>query len=152
MNFLREALRDFAPTRRWFGNEWGSGKGGGAVVGRAGGRKMMTTIPALDEAIEKAKKRSRAGKGEHTARVILPDKRVRAANADMEYLAGRLEDSDWKVRLAGVWGLGLIGSAGVVDHLVRALEDEDERVQEHARQILATVLGRLTRSSWRSMN
>jgi hypothetical protein len=76
------------------------------------------------------------------------DTKARLAHEDVEGLAGLLNNGDWRVRLEGVRGLGILGDARSVVHLIRALQDEDSRVSGEARGILRVILERLTHPSF----
>jgi hypothetical protein len=75
---------------------------------------------------------------------LSPDTKARLAHEDVEGLAGLLNNGDWRVRLEGVRGLGLLGDARSVVHLIRALQDEDDRVSGEARGILRAISERFT--------
>ena len=61
------------------------------------------------------------------------------ARQDVEGLANLLNDVDWQVRLEAVHGLGAIGNARAIEHLIRALQDSDDRVSGEARRILREI-------------
>ena len=77
-----------------------------------------------------------------------PDTKARLAHRDTEWLAGLLNNEDWRVRLEGVRALGILGDARSVVHLIRALQDEDSRVSGEARRILRMISERLTHPSF----
>ena len=75
---------------------------------------------------------------------LSPVTKDRLAKDDVEWLAGLLDNEDWRVRLEGVRSLGLIRDARTVAYLIRALQDEDDRVSSEARGFLRNISKRLT--------
>ena len=66
------------------------------------------------------------------------------ARQDVEGLASLLKDGDWQVRLEAVHGLGAIGNARAIEHLIRALQDSDDRVSGEAGRVLREIVRILT--------
>jgi HEAT repeat protein len=66
------------------------------------------------------------------------------ARQDVEGLASLLKDGDWQVRLKTVRALGVIGDARAIEHLIRALQDSDDRVSEEAGRVLRGISRVLT--------
>lgn len=79
---------------------------------------------------------------------LSPDTKARLAHEDVEGLVRLLNNGDWRVRLEGVRALGLSRDLRAVEHLIRALQDEDSRVSGEAREILRTISEQLTHPSF----
>jgi hypothetical protein len=64
---------------------------------------------------------------------------------DVGGLAQLLMDNGWSVRVEGIRGLQEIGDARVVEPLIKALDDEDERVRTEAYRALRRIVKQMER-------
>jgi HEAT repeats len=64
---------------------------------------------------------------------------------DVRGLTRLLMNKGWRVRVEGIRGLQEIGDVRVVEPLIKALKDEDERVRVEACRALRTIARNLTR-------
>ena len=81
---------------------------------------------------------------------IMSDMRTMVHRGDAKGLSAYLDHSDWRVRLAAVWGLGSIGNVVVIEPLVRTWKDDtDERVRMEAMIMAKATWQRITKPFYR---
>ena len=59
---------------------------------------------------------------------------------DVRGLAQLLADTGWRVRVEGIRGLREVGDVRVIEPLIKALKDEDERVRTEACRALRSIV------------
>ena len=81
-----------------------------------------------------------ADHGSHDTKASAPCIRELLAQKDVVGLADLLKESDWRVRLLAVCGLGSIRDERTVVPLIGALQDCDDRVSGEANIVLRKIL------------